>query len=189
MEKIKYKTQFIAREDKKHFYAPTGDKIELRHNPVMHENGRRELVRNKKIAIYDLIQSHKEECEIENIIRRAVEGDYSILQKRHGQFMDITGMPSSIAEAQQFIMDMKEEFEQLPKDIKAKFEYNPELYVAEMGTNIEGWLDKTGLSEKYKLDKERAAATELFNNNLDKAVANLASGEIINNAKGGESNE
>ena len=142
----------------------------------------------KKVAIYDLIQSHKEECEIENIIRRAIEGDYSILQKRHGQFMDITGMPSSIAEAQQFIMDMKEEFEHLPKDIKAKFEYNPELYVAEMGTNIEGWLDKTGLTEKYKLNEEAKKANELFNSNLNKAIENLATGTQISNS-GGEGNE
>lgn len=186
MEKTKFKTQFNVIGE--HHYAPTGDKIELRHNPVMHENGRRELVKNKKVAIYDLIQSHKEECEIENIIRRAVEGDYSILQKRHGQYMDITGMPSSIAEAQQFIMDMKNEFELLPKEIKAKFEYNPELYVAEMGIDIKGWLDKTGLSAKYKLDEEKAKAEETFNENLSKAIENLATGTIVNNA-GGETNE
>ena len=186
MEKMKFKTQFNVIGI--HHHAPTGDKIELRHNPIMHENGRRELVRNKKVSIYDLIQSHKEECEIENIIRRAVEGDYSILQKRHGQYMDITGMPSSIAEAQQFIMDMKNEFELLPKEIKAKFEYNPELYVAEMGMDIKSWLDKTGLSAKYKLDEERAKAEETFNENLSKAVENLATGTVVNNA-GGESNE
>lgn len=188
MEKTKSKflTQFTAIGQ--HFHAPTGEKTETRHNPVMHENGRRELVRNKKVAIYDLIQSHKEECEIENIIRRAVEGDYSILQKRHGQFMDITGMPSSIAEAQQFIMDMKEEFNTLPKEIKAKFEYNPELYVSEMGLDIKSWLDKTGLTEHYKLEEEKAKANELFEENLQKAVTNLATGTKVNNA-GGEPNE
>lgn len=188
MEKTKTKfiTQFTAIGE--HFHAPTGDKIELRHNPVMHENGRRELVKNKKVAIYDLIQSHKEECEIENIIRRAVEGDYSILQKRHGQFMDITGMPSSIAEAQQFIMDMKNEFELLPKEVKAKFEYNPELYVAEMGMDIKSWLDKTGLAEHYKLEEEAKKANEIFEGNLQKAVENLATGTTVNNA-GGEPNE
>lgn len=188
MEKTKnrFLTQFTAVGQ--HFYAPHGEKIQMEHNPKMHENGRRELIRDKKVAIYDLIQSHKEECEIENIIRRAVEGDYSILQKRHGQYMDITGMPSSIAEAQQFIMDMKEEFNRLPKEIKAKFEYNPELYVAEMGQDIKSWLEKTGLAEKYKLEEEAKEASKLFEGNLQKAVENLATGNTVNNA-GGENNE
>ncbi len=185
MAKITFKTQFTAIGE--HFRAPTGERVELRHNPYMKEDGRRELKKDKKVAIYDLIQSHKEECEIENIIRRAVEGDYSILQKRHGQFMDITGCPSSIAEAQQFIISMKEEFEQLPKEIKAKFEFNPEVYVAEMGNNIESWLDKTGLSEHYKLEKEAKEQAALNEANFQKAMENLAQGTTItNNEVGGD---
>lgn len=181
MEKMKFRTQFSVREKYEHHYAPTGEKIEMRHNPYMKENGRRELKKDRAINIYDLIQSHAEECKIENIIRRAVEGDYSILQKRHGQFMDITGCPSSIAEAQQFIINTKEEFEHLPKEIKAKFEYNPEVYIAEMSNNTEGWLEKTGLSAKYKTDKERAEQAVITEQNFQKAMQNLAQGTTVNN--------
>ena len=187
MEKTRFKTQFTAIGE--HFHAPTGAKTEIRHNPYIDTDGRRYLKRDKEVAIYDLIQSHAEECKIENIIRRAVEGDYSILQKRHGQFMDITGCPSSIAEAQQFIINTKEEFEHLPKEIKAKFEYNPELYIAEMANDTQGWLEKTGLAEQYKLEKEAKEAAEIAEQNFQTVMSDLAQGGIIKNNEEVKANE
>lgn len=172
----------FSNERERH-YAPIGAHTEMRHRAVMKEDGRRVLVRDKEVAIYDLIQSHKEECEIENIIRRAVEGDYNALNAVKGIYTDITNMPSSIAEAQQYIIAAKEEFDKLPKEIKAKFEYNPEIYVAEMGGNTEVWLDKMGYTEKIKLQKELAEREATTEANFQKAMENLASGGIIKNTE------
>ena len=175
-------------EERERVHCPTGAKTEWRHTGHMGKDGRRRLERDKEVAIYDLIQSHREECEIENIIRRAVEGDYNALNAVNGVYSDITNCPSSIAEAQQYIIDAKKEFDSLPKDIKAKFEYNPEIYIAEMSGDTQTWLDKMGYTEKIKL-KEEAAATEAINTeNFNKAMANLAQGTSITNA-GGEVNE
>lgn len=186
MEKSKFRTQFTVIGE--HVYCPTGEKTEMRHNAVMKKDGRRVLERTKEVAIYDLIQASREECEIENIIRRAVEGDYNALNAVNGVFADITNCPSSIAEAQQYIINAKEEFDKLPKEIKAKFEYNPEIYVAEMGGNVNSWLDKMGYTEaKIKADeaeKSRIAFDEL----KKKAIENLAAGNTISNT-GGEVNE
>lgn len=178
-----FKTQFSVREEKIRYRAPAGSHIEMRHNPYMLANGRRELRKDKAVAIHDLIQSHKEECEIENIIRRYVEGDMQVLQQRYGQFMDITNCPSSIADAQQFIINAKEEFTHLPKDIKAKFEYNPELYIAEMSTNTQSWLDKVGLSDKLKLQKEAAEQAIKDEETIRQAMTNLAQGNTIKNTE------
>ena len=57
-----------------------------------------------------------------------------------------------------------------------------------MGQDIKSWLEKTGLSEKYKLEKEAKEANKLFEGNLQKAVENLATGNTVNNAEG-ENNE
>ena len=103
--------------------------------------------------------------------------------------MDITGCPSSIAEAQQFIINTKEEFEHLPKEIKAKFEYNPELYIAEMANDTQGWLEKTGLAEKYKLEKEAKEAALIAEQNFQTVMSDLAQGGIIKNNEEEKSNE
>lgn len=169
-------------------YCETGQKTEIRHRAHMTQEGRRVLIKDKEVAIYDLIQSHREECEIENIIRRAVEGDYTALNASNPIYTDITNCPSSIAEAQQFIIDAKENFEKLPKEIKAKFEYNAELYIAEMSNNLEGFLEKTGLAEKIKINKEKEKQEAIDNENFSKAIANLAQGTTITNTEV-ESNE
>lgn len=161
----------------------------MRHSPTILKDGRRILKRDREVDIYNLIQSHREECEIENIIRRAVEGDYNALNAINGTYADITNCPSSIAEAQQYIINAKNEFEKLPKDIKSKFEYNAELYVAEMSGNTEGWLDKMGF--KAEIEKNRAKAEEKakLDTNFAKAMETIASGSIINNAGGEVDNE
>ena len=112
---------------------------------------------------------------------------YSLPLLLYGLYTDITNCPSSIAEAQQYIIEAKKEFDKLPKNIKAKFEYNPELYVAEMSGNTQGWLDKMGYTEKIKLDKEAAEKNKVTEDNFAKAMENLATGTIIKN--GGEVNE
>lgn len=178
-----FPTAFTART-RGRFNCPIGAKTEMRHRASIDKDGRRTLIRDKEVAIYDLIQSHREECEIENIIRRSVEGDYQALNAVNGVFADITNCPSSIAEAQQYIIDAKNEFDKLPKEIKAKFEYNPEVYIAELGNNPESWLEKTGFADEIKLHREKAEEMAKNDANFNKAMELLASGKIINNAAG-----
>lgn len=158
-------------------WSPSGEKTEMRHRASMDKNGVRTLIRDRKVPIYDLIQESRDECEIERIIQRAVMGDANALNQSKGVYADITGMPKSIAEAQQMIINMKEEFEHLPKEIRAKFENNAEMYVAEFGSD--GWFEKTGLKEKIEKEALAKAQKTEFDKNLTQAVANLAQGNQI----------
>lgn len=188
--RVKFRTQFTVIGEHRH--APVGAKTEIRHRASIDLNGRRTLIRDKEVAIYDLIQSHREECEIENIIRRAVEGDYNALNAVNGVFQDITNCPSSIAEAQQYIINAKNEFDKLPKEVKAKFEFNPEIYIAELNNDPESWLEKTGFADEIKMNKSKAEEMAKKDANFNKAMEILASGSIINNPSGEsevESNE
>lgn len=184
MSDITFREQHAVKRNHTRFYAPTGDKTEMRHRASITKEGVRELIKDKEIAIYDLIQSHREECEIENIIRRAVEGDYNALNAVNGVFEDITNCPASIAEAQQYIIDAKNEFEKLPKDIKAKFEYNAEMYIAELGNDPKSWLEKTGFAEEIKLNRAKAEELAKNDENFNKAMQLIASGAVINNPAG-----
>lgn len=164
-----------------HFYCPSGERIELRHRAVIHKDGKRELVRDREKHTFDIIQSHLEECLIENIIKRCLEGDLTALNKMHGVYEDITGAPKSLAEAQQMIIDLKQRFEELPKDIRQKFDYNEEQYIAEFGT--ETWAEKTGVAEQLKAEREALKRQETFEANVEKFFAAPPSnegGETIN---------
>lgn len=181
---MKFRSMFIRGNES--YKAPTGDKIEVRHSAHMHDNGRRELVPDKKVAIYDLIQENKEDCEIENIIRRAVEGDPLILNKMAGTYTDVTGAPKSIAEAQQLMHNMRTEFDKLPADVRSKFENNVEIYIAEYGSQT--WLDKTGLKAKaIELSKAKEETSKL-NEKAMKAIISIADGAKINSHEEVENN-
>lgn len=183
---LQFRTQFAKGEYT--FKAPTGEKTEIRHEARMKENGRRILEPTRVVAIYDLIQASREECEIENIIRRAVEGDYTALNAANAIYTDITNCPSSIAEAQQFIINQKAEFEKLPKEIKAKFEFNPDIYMAEMGNNVDSWCEKMGLKAEWKAQDEARATENITKENFAKVMSDLAQGATIKQ-KGEEVNE
>lgn len=163
--------------DENHTFAcPAGERVELRHRAVLKKDGSRILVKDREKRTWDIIQSHKEECLIENIIKRALEGDLEILNQMHGQYIDTTNMPSTLAEAQQKIIDLKYEFSQLPKDIRKEFDYSEEKYIAEWGSDE--WLKKTGVDKLIEAEKEAKEREETFDANMVKAMENLAAGGL-----------
>lgn len=165
------------------FFCPSGQRVELRHRAVIHKDGKRELVHDRKKNTWDIIQSHLEECLIENIIRRALEGDSSVLEVMKGTYTDITGAPQSLAEAQQMIIDLKAKFDELPKDIKRKFDYNVEQYIAEFGTD--SWAEKTGVADILKKEKEAAEREKNLSENIEKFFSNTSSNNSTTVEEGG----
>lgn len=161
-----------------HFRAPVGSKIEIRHRAKMKTDGKRILIPDQEYPIYEIIQAHREETEIERIVKRATEGDISVLNAMNGVYADITDAPSSLAEAQALIIDAKNEFEKMPTEIKEKFNNNSEEYVAEMGTKQ--WLDKMGITAE--LEKAKAPKTET----ITASELPTAQGEAISNIGGTE---
>lgn len=163
--------------------SPTGEKIEIRHEPEINADGRRVLKPTREVPIYEMIQIGREETEIERIVKRAMEGDYNALNAMNGVYADITDAPSSLAEAQQYIINAKREFENLPADIRKEFENNPEVYVASVGTKE--WFDKMGITAKIEEQNKAAETIRLTEENTAKAMANLANstGNIVVNGK------
>lgn len=114
---------------------------------------------------------------IENILKRCLEGDLTALETMHGQYTDITNAPQSLAEAQQVILRLKNEFDELPKEIKKEFEYNVEVYIAQFGT--EEWAEKTGVADKIRKEQAAAEAATKLNEDAEKAIHNLAEGTMF----------
>lgn len=154
--------------------APVGDVIQMEHTPHMRLDGRRELIRDNPKPIYEMIQAHRESCEIERIVNRALNGDMSVLNAMDGQYLDLTGAPTSLAHAQQIIIEAKRQFDMLDTETKAKFDNNAEVFVAMAGSKE--WCDIMGITEKIERKKAAEKAQAEYESNLHTAMANLAKG-------------
>lgn len=133
--------------------APAGEKLVKTYEMDIDENGHKKLrLADRLENVYEKIQESLEETKIENIIRRAVGGDESALAVMHGQYIDITDAPKSLAEAQRQIIKATEEFYKLPLEIREKFDHSPEKYINEFGG--EEWADKLGLRKEVSISEQ-----------------------------------
>ena len=102
------------------------------------------------------IQSYLEETKIENIINRAAF-DPSIVQKLGAQLndaepQDFTNMPSTLAEAQNMMIQAEQTWDKLPREIKQKFDNDVDKFIAGFGTA--DWMEALGLSQKPMVDEK-----------------------------------
>lgn len=154
--------------------SPAGNKYQIEHTPHMGLDGRRKLIPDNPKPIYEMIQASREQCEIERIVKRALNGDTSALNAMEGQYLDITGAPKSLAHAQQIIINAKRDFDQLDAETKKKFDNNVEIFIATAGSK--DWCDKLGITEKLERKQKAEAEKTEYEQNLHKAMANLAKG-------------
>lgn len=120
--------------------------------------GHKELVKTGTTSVYDLIQSELEDSKVENIIKRATAGDETALERYATMYFDSTQMPATIAEAQQKIVQIQNEFYELPIDKRAMFSHNADTYVHEYGT--EAWARKMGLTKDVSRETPKPVKQE-----------------------------
>ena len=120
----------------------TGTEFDKTYTMIIDEYGHKELKCTGETNRYAKIQSHLDEVLVENILAKATL-DPSILNKKEGLYFDSTSMPKTLAEAQNAILALNQEFEKLPVEIKQKFDNSAEKYVAQYGSKE--WGDKMGI--------------------------------------------
>lgn len=125
----KYKIDFSAER----IPSPAGSKF-LTTYTITTENGREELEPTGKNNIYDMIQADLEDSKIENVIKKVMMGDLSVLRQSEPQYIDASTMPNDMMTIQNIIVKTKQEFEKMPEEVKKLFNYSAEEYVNEMGT-------------------------------------------------------
>lgn len=100
--------------------------------PVFEEklvDGRLSLVKVGENPISPMIQEFKADTLVYNILARYQRGDINALNVREGQFMDVVGMPTTLAEAQQKLIDVTRQFDQMPLALRQKFNNNVNEYI------------------------------------------------------------
>lgn len=126
-------------------YAPTGDGTEPKMEIKIDEFGHKELVQVGTTNLYDKIQLSADECNIENILARAGQGDLTAFTGSK-IYADVTDAPKNLADAQRKIQAIQNEFNSLPIEVRAKYNHSVSEYVAAYGT--EEWALNLGLIEK-----------------------------------------
>lgn len=124
--------------------SPAGKEIKQEYQIKVDENGHKELIEAGQTNVYEKIQSFKDECLLENIINRAINGDPTAL-KQEGQFIDMTNLPSSFAQAQTMICKVKNEFAELPKEVKEKFNNSTDNYIQTYASKE--WAENMGFTK------------------------------------------
>ncbi len=129
----------LYRERKRVFSASGSSEVPT-YRPVIGDSGAIDLIQDGMINIYDQIQSHKDSCDINLMIKRFENGDLTALgTPRDPVYMDVTDMPKTYAELYQKVIDAKNEFNALPLGLREKFDFDPDKYISQIGTAA--WFD------------------------------------------------
>lgn len=113
--------------------------------------------------LYDYVQASAEDVEIYNILDRFTRGDFTALMQKKGQFLDVTGMPSTLAEAQQLMINATVKFNSLPKDVRNQFNDVTD-YINKVATS-----DLAGLKEIFGVTSTHKASTEDIGGDVENA--------------------
>lgn len=87
-------------------------------------NGKKELVKTGETNTYEKIQAGKEQTLVYNILDRYNKGEIEVLNQTQGAYGDFTNMPTSLAEAQQRLIDAEKTFESLPLEVRREFNHS-----------------------------------------------------------------
>ena len=116
------------------------------------DTGLKELVKVGEHDIYPEIQSYLEETKIENIVMRVTMGDQAALEARQMQYIDMTDMPISLMDAQNKILKIEREFNNLPLEQRKQFDMSLEKYISSYGS--EEWAKSLGFIKKGEVNEQ-----------------------------------
>lgn len=145
--------------------TPSGSRYAKTYVMEIDANGHKILREDGLTDTYERIQSFLEETKIENIITRAEAGDMSGLMVGNAQFLDFRDAPATLAEAQNLIIKIEQEFEKLPLEVRAKFDHSPEKYISTYGS--EGWNQAMQLGPTAQVVQGQVTNTSEENNSVN----------------------
>lgn len=125
--------------------------------PVFEErivDGIKKLIKVNDNPINEYVQKSLPDTLIYNIIAKYEKGNLDVLDRAHGAFIDVTGMPTNLAEAQNLLIKANKFFDSLPVDVKASFSNSSTKFA---DVFLSGKL-KDYLPEKYFNDKSEVKA-------------------------------
>lgn len=136
-------------KEKIEYVTPAGSREKPVYSPKVLDDGSVELVETGKENIYDYIQSFRDTVDIHVILKKALAGDMSGLQRVQGFYDDATRFPSDRREMLQMVIDAQRKFDILPMEIKEQFDNDFNKFFVS--------IDSPEWNEKMKMAAKAAA--------------------------------
>lgn len=103
------------------FITSPGNRFNPTYSVVYDKNGVKDLEVSGRVDTYAEIQSFADSVDLNLILERFANGDVDAINRRTGQYLDLTGMPRNIHEVYQLIANATDYFEHLPTDFKSQY--------------------------------------------------------------------
>lgn len=103
-----------------------------------------------KFNMAEYINSFKDSCDINVLLKRFTAGDQDVIQRmshQYGDFLDLAELPDNFNDMMAIVDDGKNTFDKLPIEIKNKFNNNYNEFFKDVGSD--DWMEKMG----YEQDK------------------------------------
>lgn len=126
---MKFRTQFDERE---RLPQNVGSRLRQLYTSSINEFGEVELVPSGTEDLYQMIQSHKDSCDINVLLVRYANGDTAALAQRQGSYGDFTQLPTTYAGLLNAVIAGENYFNSLPLETRAKFDHSFERFMVSM---------------------------------------------------------
>lgn len=130
---MKFRTQF---DDHRNYYSVLGETEKILYDGRYNSDGVLEIVPVGKDNLRDMIQSHKDSCDIHILMRRYQNGELVGLDKVKGVYGDFTKAPKTYAEMLNTIELGKDLFLSLSVEERAKYGHDFGRFISSYGTDI-----------------------------------------------------
>lgn len=108
--------------------------------------------------IYQEIQSHGDSVDIKTIMLQYEKGDGTALNKRPGQYIDVTDMPTNFADIMKTVITAENQFNELPIEIREIYNFSTAQYIADIGSDH--WKNLFTVKETPKEEKTEVPVSE-----------------------------
>lgn len=144
----------------------SGSRYREKKKGTLQKDGTIKLFSVGRQDVYADIQSYESETDINSIIARASNGDFSGFENGRGDgiFGDFTEMPSSYFEVLNTVIEGKHAFERLPLEVKEKFDNDFNKWFISAGEN--DWFEKMGY-DRVKQENNNVDQKEEVKNNVE----------------------
>lgn len=141
---------------------PKCEKIVPTYGKEIDKDGKVRVVETGKTNLYEKIQASKEDTLIYNILDRFKAGDVSVLQKHQGVYADLTNMPTTLAEAQQSLINAENYFNSLPLEVRSDFNHSFSEFLASASAGK--LADKSSFFATTEKAQELVSSQPVINN-------------------------
>lgn len=118
---MKYSKPVLMREDPRK-PTPPGERLKTEYMLDVAPDGTKRLVPTEEIDLQEMIQSHKSECSIKDIIaRHEMLGTLDQLSVGQGQFFDQIHAPKNLMELEAVLRSARDQYKAMNADVKKDY--------------------------------------------------------------------